>query len=93
MRQLGKVSRFTKSGAILLRSIKIPSLNSAVVTKDSKKVGIVRDVFGPSSKPYILIQPTRAINPKDISSLKNVTLYEIPRRKSKRRRYDGEKKG
>ncbi|MFQ5888026.1 MAG: Gar1/Naf1 family protein [Candidatus Hydrothermarchaeales archaeon] len=93
MRPLGKITRFTKSGGILLRSIEIPSLYSTVVTKDLKKVGTVRDVFGPYSKPYILIKPMRKFEPKDLSSLKNETLYESRERKSKRRRKVGGKKG
>ncbi|MFQ5975392.1 MAG: Gar1/Naf1 family protein [Candidatus Hydrothermarchaeales archaeon] len=93
MRPLGKITSFTKSGAILLRSIEIPSLYSTVVTKDLKKVGTVKDVFGPSSKPYVLIKPMRKFGRKDLLSLKNEALYEVRGGKSKRRRKDGGEKG
>ena len=92
MRPIGKVTRIMKNGAILLQSSACPSLYSTVVTRDSKTVGRVRDVFGPSSKPYVLVNPVRNLGPKDLSALKNSTLYEIPRRKSRRRK-DGRKKG
>ncbi len=93
MKPIGKVTRIMKNGSILLQSSACPSLHSTVVTRDSKTVGRVRDVFGPASKPYILVNPVRNLSPKDLSALKNSTLYEIPRRKSMRRRTDGRKKG
>jgi len=93
VKPLGKVTRIMKNGSILLQSSTCPTLYSTAVTKDSKTVGRVRDVFGPASKPYILVNPVRNLGPKDLSALKNSTLYEIPRRKSMRRRKDGRKKG
>lgn len=93
MKPLGKIKCFTKGGTILLQSHEIPSLHSTVVTRDLKKVGTVKDVIGPASKPYILIKPIKKYDPKDLSSLKKETLYVSRGQKSKRRRKDGGKKG
>ncbi|MFQ6136044.1 MAG: Gar1/Naf1 family protein [Candidatus Hydrothermarchaeales archaeon] len=84
MKPLGKISHFTKSGGVILRSDEIPSMFSTVVTKDSREVGKVHDVFGPSSKPYILIKPFRRFGPKRLSSLKDEMLYELPKRRARR---------
>ncbi len=93
MKPLGKIKCFTKDGTILVQSLEIPSIRSTVVTRDLKKVGTVKDVIGLASKPYILVKPIKKYNPKDLSSLKEETLYVSRGRTSKRRRKDEGKKG
>jgi RNA-binding protein len=70
----------TKSGNIVLRSKDFPPLYSLVVTKDSKKIGKISDVFGPSSNPYVSVKPLKKLDKKELSSLKDEVLYELPKK-------------
>lgn len=77
MKFLGKLSHTTKNGNIVLRSGEIPAIYSFVVNKDSKRIGTVRDVIGPSSKPYIVVKPVRRFTEKELRSF---DFYEQQRR-------------
>ncbi|WP_297092513.1 Gar1/Naf1 family protein [Thermococcus sp.] len=80
MRRLGKVSHYAKQGFLILRTDWVPSLNDPVVDKKLTVVGVVKDVFGPVSRPYVAVKP-RVKNPEGyIGAL----LYvDTKRRKSK----------
>ncbi|USG99914.1 Gar1/Naf1 family protein [Thermococcus argininiproducens] len=57
MRRLGKVSHYAKQGFLILRSTFIPVLNDPVVDKNLQLIGVVKDVFGPVTAPYVAIKP------------------------------------
>ena len=84
MNPLGRILHLNKRGDFVLRGCKkLPAPNSFVVTKDSHRVGRIKDIFGPSSNPYILVQPT-AKAASAFTSLKEEPLYESPRKRRKK---------
>ncbi|MBS7658211.1 MAG: Gar1/Naf1 family protein [Candidatus Bathyarchaeia archaeon] len=60
MRRLGKILHASKSRSLILKLEKPPppKLGSKVFDEKLKEVGIVTDVFGPVSSPYISIKPS-----------------------------------
>lgn len=77
MRSLGKVSHVAKSGNIILKGTTVPRLHSVVFSKDSKKIGRVRDIFGPVSGPYISVKPIKKLREEELSSLVGKDLYRL----------------
>lgn len=75
---LGRLSHIAKSGNLVLRSKRIPSIYSFVVDKNSTRIGQIRDVIGPASKPYILVKPQKKFTEKEIAAL---DFYEIQKRR------------
>lgn len=59
MRRLGKILHFSKSHSLILKleSKKLPSLKKEVYDSKLKKIGIIFDIFGPTSSPYVSIKP------------------------------------
>ena len=86
MNSLGRISHMTKKGHFVLKGCeRLPAPTSFVVTKNSKRIGRIKDIFGPSANPYILVHPTSEAA-SAFSSLKEETLYELPRKRRKKRR-------
>lgn len=58
LRQLGKVLHVSALHNIILRAEgNLPRIGETVVNNHLKPVGIVYDVFGPVSKPYVSVKP------------------------------------
>ena len=49
--------------------------NSAVFTKKMKKIGKVKELFGPVKSPYISIKASREIKASELTNLKNERVY------------------
>lgn len=49
--------------------------NLLVVTKRMKKLGKIKEIFGPVDAPYISIKMYRDINASEIKGLKNERVY------------------
>ncbi len=97
MRALGTLIHETKSGNLVIREQegvpnKIPSLYSYAGT-EKIRLGKIQDIIGPKSRPYIIVKPKVRLSKKELSSLKNETFYETPRRNhaGKKRNYSGKK--
>ena len=97
MKAIGTLSHETKSGNLVIRenevpSYEAPSIYSYAATK-KMRVGKIRDVIGPKSRPYIVIKPEKSLSKGELSSLKGETFYESPRRNhaGKRRNSTGKK--
>jgi rRNA processing protein Gar1 len=63
----------------------LPRIGAKVVDEDLRSVGLVFDIFGPVSSPYVAVNTSVDSS----NSLVGNTLYVIPsvrRRKEKRRR-------
>jgi len=60
LKRLGKILHLSKSRSLILKfeSDAIPRLGSQVLDGKLKQVGVVYDVFGPTSSPYIAVKPT-----------------------------------
>ena len=58
LRQLGKVLHVSAAHNIILRAEgEPPRVGETVVNSHLKPVGIVYDVFGPVSQPYVSVKP------------------------------------
>lgn len=59
MKRLGKISHLSKSRSLVVKLTSEPSIDVGSKVLDSKlrEVGIVQDVFGPVTSPYITIRP------------------------------------
>jgi rRNA processing protein Gar1 len=59
LRRLGKILHASKSRSLIAKLEKPnpPKLGSKIFDEKLKEVGIVTDVFGPTSSPYISIKP------------------------------------
>ncbi|MHA2059167.1 MAG: H/ACA ribonucleoprotein complex subunit GAR1 [Candidatus Ranarchaeia archaeon] len=56
MIKLGTVIHVTASKRLIVQSTKVPRLGS-IVFDDNVKVGVVKDVFGPKSHPFVAVVP------------------------------------
>jgi len=59
LRRIGKVLHITKAGDIVVRSDSdfAPRIGDRVYGPDLLQVGVVSDVFGPVSSPYVAVRP------------------------------------
>ena len=78
--RLGTVIHLTASKHLIVQSTKIPRLGSFVF-KDNKKVGLVKDIFGPKTHPFIAIVPKIPIEEANELVGKKLFFSENPRRK------------
>lgn len=51
------------------------SANSTVVTKSMKKIGKVKELFGPVNAPYISIKIFKETNGSELMKLENERVY------------------
>jgi RNA-binding protein len=49
--------------------------NSAVFTKKMKKIGKVKELFGPVKSPYVSIKAVKGITISELTNLKNERVY------------------
>jgi len=54
---LGVVEDVTSEGLIIVRSDVTPEHGNSVYDAKQKKVGVVKRVFGPVSRPYVTVKP------------------------------------
>jgi rRNA processing protein Gar1 len=59
LRRLGKILHFSKSHSLILKleSKELPKLKEEVYDSKLRKIGIIFDIFGPTSSPYVSIKP------------------------------------
>ncbi|MBS7655334.1 hypothetical protein KEJ50_02390 [Candidatus Bathyarchaeota archaeon] len=59
MKRLGKILHASKSRSLIVKLEKPnpPKLGSKIFDEKLKEIGVVTDVFGPSTSPYISIKP------------------------------------
>ena len=77
MKRLGIVQhRF--GGLLIARSgQQIPAIGSTVVTNTMKRIGTVKEVFGPVSRPYISVKTYKNITDSEVHELENKKLYTV----------------
>jgi len=82
---LGSVLHLSKSNKLVVKgSFKAPpKIGDPVYDGKSRVIGLVYDVVGPVSSPYILIKPSSEIDPDDLRRIKRV--YAILTSKGSRR--------
>ena len=82
MKKLGRVLQVSKvTGNLLVKSDFEPKIGTRVFDKEPKHVGIVFDIFGPISSPYVSIKPTTGNHEKLVSQ--TLFLLEEKMRKKK----------
>ncbi len=79
MKRLGTVLH-TINHLLIVRAdkkLEIKSIysNSLVVTKSMKKIGKIKELFGPEKNPYISIKLFKEIKDSDAINLKNNRVY------------------
>ncbi len=83
MKKLGVALHISRSGNIIVKSNlrDLPPLGARVFDKDMKRLGVIVDVIGPVSSPYIVVRP-------ESSDVKLVfepgTVYFTPPRRERR---------
>jgi len=79
LKRLGVVLH-SSDGMLIVRADKtvgkdVLAWNSTVITKKMKKVGKIKELFGPVNNPYISIRIFKEIKASEIMNLKNEKLY------------------
>ena len=64
MKRLGKVLHVSSTGNIVLRAVRVPEIGTKVVDERMKEIGAVYDIIGPVGSPYVLVKPSKDINPE-----------------------------
>ncbi len=75
----------TPSRNVVVKAERLPRMGEKVVDEKLKQVGMIFDVFGPVSRPYVSIKSST----EDTKVLVNRSLYVVPSvriRKESRRR-------
>jgi len=85
LQRIGFVLHVSSTKNMILKAENIPHIGDRVVDENLKNVGVVFDVFGPVSSPYVAVRP----NVEEPSHFVNHLLYAAPSfklRREKRRR-------
>ena len=80
MQRIGRVLHTSTSGNLILKAENLPRIGDKVVNENLKPVGVVHDIFGPTSSPYVAVKPQVA----ETQHLVNRVLYALPSRPKKR---------
>jgi RNA-binding protein len=82
---LGLTLHLSKSNKLVVKSSSktIPKIGDPVYDGKSRVIGLIYDVIGPVSSPYILIKLSNKIDSDDLKRIKKV--YAFPTSKSNRR--------
>lgn len=59
LRRLGTVISISHAGNLILRSKAVPRIGEDVYNDQLDRVGVVRDVFGPVTNPFISVSSDR----------------------------------
>jgi rRNA processing protein Gar1 len=85
LHRIGPVLHVSATKNLILKAENIPSIGDRVTNEKLNPVGIVSDVFGPTSSPYVSVKSQI----KDPSQLTKHILYAVPskdRRKKRKKR-------
>jgi rRNA processing protein Gar1 len=84
LHRMGQVHHVSTTKNIILKAENIPHIGNQAIDEKLKQIGIVFDVFGPTSAPYVAVKP----NTQKPEQFINQVLYFTPtqERKNKRRR-------
>jgi len=82
LQRIGHVLHISSSRNIILKAENIPRIGDKVSDENLKPVGMVFDVFGPTSSPYVAVKP----NVQDPQHLVNRVLYVVPSKPGRKER-------
>ncbi len=76
MKRLGTVQHIIGDYVIARSDTKIvPRANSIVFNRKTKKIGKIKEVFGPVIRPYFSIKIFKSVDSKELELLKKDILY------------------
>jgi RNA-binding protein len=78
------VLHVSSSKNLILKAEKIPRINDEVVDENLKSVGVVFDVFGPVSSPYVAVKPSVEEPQRFVNRF--LYVFPSPKRKWKKRK-------
>ena len=73
MKSLGKILDITSNGLLITRPESTPRIGSKVIDNRKRNIGIVKNIIGPVSAPYVII----SINKQDRKSAHNFIGIEV----------------
>jgi rRNA processing protein Gar1 len=82
LNRIGYVIHVSKTKNMILKAENIPRIGDQVTNEKLKSIGIVFDVFGPTSSPYIAVKPYSQ-NPEQFV---NQILYATSSRNGRQKR-------
>lgn len=82
LNRLGKSLHLSNNGNLIFKTEKKPEIGDQVFDKELKKVGIVFDIFGPTSNPYVSVKPSVEKPEKYVGEV----LYTMKTKRKRRRR-------
>jgi len=82
LQRIGLVLHVSSSRNIILKAENVPRIGDKVLDENLKPVGMVFDVFGPTSSPYVAVKP----NTQDPQHLVNRVLYIVPSKPGRKER-------
>jgi RNA-binding protein len=85
LESLGCVETVSGEGRFVVKAVTVPEMNETVYTRDGKKLGTVKRIFGPVEGPYVTVDADNGTVPADIIGKKVFTKGEIKNAKGKRR--------
>ncbi|MEJ2242247.1 MAG: Gar1/Naf1 family protein [Candidatus Bathyarchaeota archaeon] len=85
MNRIGSVLHVSKTKNMILKAENIPRIGDQVTNEELKSIGIVFDVFGPTSSPYVAVKPYIQ-NPEQFVNQILYTTSSKNRRRKRRKR-------
>ena len=58
MQRIGCVVHISSNGNMILKADNVPRIGDQAMDEDLKTVGMVFDVFGPVTNPYVAVRPS-----------------------------------
>ena len=82
LQRIGHVLHVSSSRNMILKAENVPRIGDRVMDENLTPVGMVFDVFGPTSSPYIAVKPKI----HDPQRLVNRVLYVVPSKPGRKER-------
>ena len=84
MESLGCVETVSGEGRFVVKAVTVPEMNETVYTRDGKKLGTVKRIFGPIEGPYVTVAAIDG-EADDITGIEVYHKGEIKNAKRKRK--------
>jgi RNA-binding protein len=82
LHRIGYVLHVSNTKNIILKAENVPQIGNQVIDEKLKQVGIVFDIFGPTSSPYVAVKPDN----QNSELLINQVLYAVPSNERRNKR-------
>ena len=82
LNRIGHVLHVSNTKNIILKAENVPRIGDKVINEKLKPIGIVFDVFGPTSSPYVSVKP----HSESKEQLNNRVLYAVPSKDGRKKR-------